>query len=111
MAIVLSNFETHSSVPGSSSTTGLPLLEPGLENIFPVVNEMMRAEGRLNRTSICESGEVGAFPWTMGRLNARRAAGVVGVEGEDDEGAIVVFVTSTAERPYLCGTLSGKWGW
>lgn len=46
-AIVLSNLEVHGRVPGSSPNPGLPLLEPGLEIGFVVVNEMIRADGRL----------------------------------------------------------------
>ena len=83
LAICLSYFDFHESVPGSSITTGLPLLEPGLESGLDkspeVVKLTMRTEGRLNRTSICASGTVaGRVP--AGRLNARRAIGVEGPE-------------------------------
>jgi len=83
MAICRSYFDFHESVPGSSTTTGLPLHDPGLESRFDnrpeVVKLTMRTEGRLNKTSICESGMLaGRVP--AGRLNARRAVGVEGVE-------------------------------
>ena len=83
IAICRSYFDFHESVPGSSTTTGLPLLDPGRESGLDkspeVVKFTIRAEGRLNRTSIWESGTVaGRVP--AGRLNARRAIGVEGNE-------------------------------
>ena len=78
IAIVLSKRETHDNVPGTSSTTGLPFLEPGLVVGLCVVNATIRTAGRLYRTSIRGSGfEAGL---AAGRLKARRATGVVGLE-------------------------------
>lgn len=79
-AIVRSKRETHDSVPGSSSRIGVPLLELGLEEVFvEVVNDMMRADGRLKRISICGSGLLEGCR-VAGRLNERRGVGVEGTE-------------------------------
>ena len=98
VAICLSSFEIHSKDPGASSAAALPLLELGLEEALPVVNETMRALGRLKRTSICESDGAWDLMCATGRLKARRADGVFGVIGVALEDAMV-----------LCGSGSINW--
>jgi hypothetical protein len=46
-AIVLSNLDIQGNIPGSSSTPGLSLLEPGLDVGLAVVKETIRADGKL----------------------------------------------------------------
>lgn len=74
IAIVLSNRDTHGSVPGVSSTIGLPLLEPGRSGEVDVVKAMIRTDGRLKRTSTCGSGEEALLDG--GRLNERLRTGL-----------------------------------
>lgn len=85
-AIVLSKRETHDNVPGCSSTTGLPLLELGLDGdvdvaaALPALKCIMRTDGRLYNISIWGSGADPALALCAGRLKERFMTGVVGAE-------------------------------
>jgi hypothetical protein len=72
--MVVSNLVVHDNNPASSFAEGWSLLDPGRLGTFGVLKATIRAELRVNSSSICGSG-VGEFR-EIGRLKERRDKGL-----------------------------------